>query len=1194
MSDESVPLSLERRVDEACDRFEDAWRAGQGPRIENYLAGAAEPARGVLLRELLALEIDLRREAGDMPTPEEYKRLLPGEGDLIDAVFTKPEDQPGSSEGATTPHAPPTDNSAVHPDPSPLSESPPAPEQIGRYKVVRRLGEGTYGDVYLAHDAVMDRQVAVKVPSARLLETERAREEFLREARSVARLQHEGIVRAYDFGQEADGRCYLVYEYIEGASLAERIKPERLAADPLPLERATRIVAQVAEALHYAHLQGMIHRDIKPANILLDQQGRPKVADFGLAVRDEDLAGEKGRLAGTLPYMSPEQVRREGHRLDGRSDLYSLGVVLYELLCSRRPFTAITEEELIDQILHREAKPPRQIKDSIPQALERVCLKALSKRVQDRYTTAKDMAREVLRALASSDSGERSQDTALTLQEIEGRMASADAKELRRLLRGLQAMGDPACVPLVFRCLSHASEAVRRQAREVVHALGWSKVSDTAEDMARRGDPDGIAAVLDGLAAFEAHQQIVGLLDRLVVLLKGDLRNRTILLLERKRLGLELDTVAGLFRDIHSPYRIEKVLGQGLFASAYLAHADGTDLAVVVRVLRPEFCGQPHLRAQFLDLSKRALQLVHENLVLTREARAFPERNIYFAVRDYVNGVTLQKLLEGGKRFEAAQIVRILQQLLAALGAVHRRGMSHGGVKPSNVFVCEEDRVVLGDPALPAPGIGVPLERLSYDYRYAAPETFRGPGTAGPQSDFYSLGCLAYELACGEPPFVSDNCHDLATSHVHDAVVPPSRRGSRLGPTGDEVLLKLLARSHADRYAREEDVRGALNQLEASWRVAGPEVHAPAAPLLRDASLARFRGTESVVGLDATGLSRVPRPGDTLGPVAGPPLLESGQPYRLGNYEILETLGRGGMGVVYKALDPRLRRVVALKVLPPGAVGQARRLFASRAAPDEQLTRFRREALAVARLQDPHIVQVYDIGEHEGRPYIALEYVGGGSLAEKLQMGPLTPRAAAELVAKLARAVHHAHAHGVLHRDLKPSNILLTPDGQPKIADFGLAKMQELPKEEAVLTHSGMIVGTPSYMAPEQAAGKIEMIGPAADIYSLGAILYALLTGRPPFQGENVLGTLSKIATEQVVPPHTLNPAVSLDLSAICLKCLEKDPQNRYSSAQGLAEDLEHWLAGQPVTAGRATNTSWFMRWLGRLLAALFLPHKRA
>jgi serine/threonine protein kinase len=398
-----LPLSLEQRVNEACDRFEKAWKGGQKPCIENYLAEVPEPDGGPLFRELLGLEIELRGNNGERPTPEEYYRRFREHSELIDAVFAdSPGDAdsgpPASCEGATGPYAPPTDSSTVEPGPPLLSGSVPVPDHIGRYQVVRRLGGGTFGDVYLAQDGVMDRQVAVKVPSARLLATERAKEEFLREARCAAQLQHDGIVRAYDFGEAEEG-SYIVYEFIDGESLAERVKPERVAADPLPPEEATRIVAQVAEGLHYAHLQGLVHRDLKPANILLDRQGRPKVTDFGLAVREEDLAGEKGRLAGTLPYMSPEQVRREGHRLDGRSDVYSLGVILYQLLCGRRPFTARTQDDLIDQILFRQARPPRQIRDSIPRELERICLKALSKQINDRYTTAGDMAEELRRAV---------------------------------------------------------------------------------------------------------------------------------------------------------------------------------------------------------------------------------------------------------------------------------------------------------------------------------------------------------------------------------------------------------------------------------------------------------------------------------------------------------------------------------------------------------------------------------------------------------------------------------------------------------------------------------------------------------------------------------------------------------------------------------------------------------------------------
>jgi serine/threonine protein kinase len=1178
----SLSLSVARRVDEACDRFEATWKAGQHPAIEDDVAAAPEPERPAFLRALLALEIELRCNSGDRPAPDDYERRFPDHGELIRAVFAEAPsvdyDSGSVGEPSTIPPTRiPSDHDADEDDriQFPVESPPPLPDRIGRYRVCGDLGGGGFGKVYLAHDDVMNRPVAIKVPSPELLASQGARELFLSEARSVGRLQHEGIVRAHDFGQEADGTCYIVYEFIKGTSLEERIAAGRVAPD-----EAAMIVAKVAEALHYAHLKDLVHRDIKPANILLDEQGRPHLTDFGLAVREEDLPKERGRLAGTRHYMSPEQVRREAHHIDGRTDIYSLGVVLYELLCGRRPFEAKTIAELEDQILHRQAKPPRQIKDSIPRELERICLKALSKAVRDRYTTAKDMAEETLQAIKSRIS-DRNPATAIPVQDVERRMASADEGELRRLLRVLQESADPVYIAPIFRCLGHPAEKVRQQAREAVHSYGWDVVSNAAEDLARRGHVASIAAVLDGLAAFEAHPQIVALLDRLLVVLKGDLRNRTILLLERKRLGLELDAVASLFRDIHSPYRIEKALGQGLFAAAYLAQAEGSELAVVVRVLRPEFAGQPHLRAQFLDLSKKALQLVHENVVLTREARAFPERNIYFAVRDYVNGVTLQKLLEGGKCFGPAQILGLLRQLLMGLGAVHRRGMLHGGVKPSNVFVCEEDRVVLGDPALSVQGVGVALERLCYDYRYAAPETFRS-GTAGTPADFYSLGCVAYELACGEPPFVSDNYLELAACHLHEGVVPPSRRGSRLGPTGDEVLLKLLAPSPADRYARANDVLRALDGLEASWETRRSEVRPPTAPLLRDASLARFRGAESVVGFDASGASPNSPSGDTSAPGMVLPPQVPEQPSHIGPYEILEHVGRGGMGIVYKARDPRLERVVALKVLPSDAIGRA------------QLSRFQREALAVARLQHPHIVQIYDIGEQEGFAYVALEFAGGGSLAQKLREGTPSPRDAAELVARLARAVQHAHEQGVLHRDLKPSNVLLTPEGEPKIADFGLAKLRERSNEEdAVMTHSGMILGTPSYMSPEQAAGNTKAIGPAADVYGLGAILYESLTGRPPFRGTSAYATLSQLATEEVISPDALNPAVDDKLSAICLKCLEKDPQKRYSSAGGLAEDLERLLGGQSIQArlehrsiqAGPVPTSPPMRWWRRWLA---------
>jgi serine/threonine protein kinase len=745
----------------------------------------------------------------------------------------------------------------------------------------------------------------------------------------------------------------------------------------------------------------------------------------------------------------------------------------------------------------------------------------------------------------------REQGAAAAVRELERMLPEANEEGLRQSLRFLGRRKEPAGIPALFRCLGHASEAVRGEARGALHAFGWEAVVGAVEGLARRGDPEGMAAVLDGLNAFEAHPRVVNLLDRLVVLLKGELRNRAIQLLERKRLGLGLDGVAALFREIHSPYRIEKALGQGLFTESYLARDEATGLEVVVRVLRQELANQPHVRARFLDLSNQAVHLVHEKLALTREARAFPDRNVYFAVRDYVAGVTLQRVLEAGKRFEPAQVVRVLREVAEALTPLQRKAICHGGIKPSNVFLCEEDRVVLGDPSLPVQGIGLALDRLAYDYRYAAPEMFRGGVEPGPPADFYALGCVAYELACGEPPFVSDSFHELAARHLGGAILPPSRRGSRLGSRGDEVVLKLLGWSAEERYSTLGEVLQALASLEDALKgpVSGdsPAPPPPSRPLVRDVSLANYRGGQSVVGFDQTGetFHGGTSPGMSL-PAPSP----EARPFVPG-YELLEALGRGGMGVVWKARQVSLNRLVALKMIRTGGLSGP-----------EAVSRFCREAEAAARLQHPNIIQIFDIFENKGQPFFSMELCAGGSLQTKLAGAPLPPREAAQLVVALARAVQHAHEAHVIHRDLKPANVLMTADGTLKISDFGLAKKLD----EAGQTVSGVILGTPAYMAPEQASGRSKEVGPVADVYSLGAILYECLTGRPPFRGPTWLETLRQAADDAPASPRQLNPRVDPALESVCLKCLEKDPARRYPTAADLAEDLDRWLRGAPVT----------------------------
>ncbi|MBI3407933.1 MAG: protein kinase [Planctomycetes bacterium] len=298
-------------------------------------------------------------------------------------------------------------------------------------------------------------------------------------------------------------------------------------------------------------------------------------------------------------------------------------------------------------------------------------------------------------------------------------------------------------------------------------------------------------------------------------------------------------------------------------------------------------------------------------------------------------------------------------------------------------------------------------------------------------------------------------------------------------------------------------------------------------------------------------------------------------PPEVPGYEMLERLGQGGMGVVYKARQKRLDRTVALKMVLAGAH-----------ANHEDLARFSREAEVVAKLAHPNIVQIHEVGEHDGRPFLSLEFIEGGGLDKKLGGAPQPARESALLVETLARAVHHAHIQGVIHRDLKPANVLLTLNGTPKVTDFGLARSGAGSGQ----TQSGDVLGTPSYMAPEQAAGKISAIGPATDVYALGAILYELLTGRPPFRAQNAIETLLQVMEQEPVPPTRLQASVPHDLETICLKCLQKSPPKRYDSAEALADDLRRFLDGHPILARPTSTWERTLKWARRrpALAALY------
>ena len=361
----------------------------------------------------------------------------------------------------------------------------------------------------------------------------------------------------------------------------------------------------------------------------------------------------------------------------------------------------------------------------------------------------------------------------------------------------------------------------------------------------------------------------------------------------------------------------------------------------------------------------------------------------------------------------------------------------------------------------------------------------------------------------------------------------------------------MAVRDQSDRDAR---LAALLDELtEAARRGESPQINdvAAAHPDLAEelralwgtATLAGALGAEAVESFDAT----------CDAPLSPASMHEPPAPSDLPDFELGEELGRGGMGVVYRAWQQSLSREVAVKLILSGVLASA-----------EEVARFQAEATAAGRLQHPHIVPIYEVGSAGGHCYFAMQLIEGSTLADRLALGPLAERDAARLMLVVARAIDYAHGQGVIHRDLKPSNILLDAGGEPHVTDFGLAKQLSATTE---LTRTGSVLGTPAYMAPELACGDRGIVGPASDIYSLGTILYALLTGRPPFQGPSPVDTVLMLLEQEPLPPRLLNPKLDRDLEMIVLKCLQKPPELRYESAAALADDLVAYLNDEPVAA---------------------------
>jgi serine/threonine protein kinase len=402
------PAELEQII----DRFEQAWQRGEHPALDDYLP-PGEAERRAALVELVQIDLERRLKAGEAVQVETYLERYPELAARPEVVFElakaeytqRRRNEPALNLTAYCQRFPQCADqfrewlaagATVLPQPQPeVVETGPRPARpaggdlparLGRYRITGELGRGSFGVVYEGYDEELQRRVAIKVPHRRLVAQPEALQTYLKEARILARLDHPHIVPVHDVGRTDDGLCFVVSKFIAGSDLKQKIEQGRPS-----FGESAALLATVAEALHHAHRQGLVHRDIKPGNILIDAAGQPHVADFGLALREEDF-GRGAGFAGTPAYMSPEQANGEGHRVDGRSDIFTLGVVFYELLTGHRPFRADTQSDLLSHIVSVEARPPRQVDDTIPKELERICLKALAKRASERYTTAADFA----------------------------------------------------------------------------------------------------------------------------------------------------------------------------------------------------------------------------------------------------------------------------------------------------------------------------------------------------------------------------------------------------------------------------------------------------------------------------------------------------------------------------------------------------------------------------------------------------------------------------------------------------------------------------------------------------------------------------------------------------------------------------------------------------------------------------------
>jgi serine/threonine protein kinase/uncharacterized caspase-like protein len=795
--------------------------------------------------------------------------------------------------------------------------------------------------------------------------------------------------------------------------------------------------------------------------------------------------------------------------------------------------------------------------------------------------------------------------------ELERRLPEMDDTAIQAVLAFLRSRQVTAAIPFLFHCLSRRHEAIRSEAISLAEEFDWNQLSEAAREIAGHlevnGSAERIGFILEGLAALESKDEVITLLDELEIILTGALKARADRLLKRKRLSQGMEQVAGLFLQNKSHYRIIEVLGQGVFTSAYKGVHDLTKLPVVVRVLRNKYVDDPEVRDIFLEVGMRSfVHYVHPNLVHTRDVQGIVDRRLYYTVRDYVPGVTLQDALDKGKRFEPLQVLEILRQTLAALAPLHDRGEFHGGIKPSNIFFSDgvPVRVILGDPCLPSIQRG--LQRPGYDYRYLAPEMIRG-GALDPRLDFYALGCVGYELACGSPPFDVENPYDLGVIVAIGSFDLPSRRDSRLGPQGDAFFKRLLAREPSDRFPNILEISTETDQLADALRSPSQSRSRPVT-LLGQKTMYQLGSLNSLVSLKPKGendssavderesgdtihkrpeaarrsdhtvlppVAVVPR-ADTVTPSPRlpeaspapdwsslPEVIGPGVTLLGGKYVVIRKLGEGGMGSVWLVEHQELAQHRALKLIN-----------ASYAADQEVRQRFRLEAKILARLRHPNAVVIHDTGFIQQILYIDMEYLEGATLRKRMTPGqPLPTDFILWLLGEMQKVIDHAHSLGIVHRDLKPENIMIVEDPttrrqEVKVLDFGIAKLVGKGADEyaSQTNNTQGPLGTLAYASPEQINFDLEAGTPKidhrSDVYSLGVMLFEMLTGHRPFKG-SASHLLFQNAVKRPPPFSMVAPDLEFPpgVEDVVRRALEKDPQDRPQSVHELYVELSRAAA---------------------------------